>query len=321
MKLSERLASRLGPVRRVTDLGSRHAWTLHRAELLDGRTVFVKASAASTSVFAAEAAGLVWLADADPGAERRSGPDEPVLGSTSIHDGDPSVADSGSARPNTTAERGTMLLPQVLAADDRMLVLPWLAEAGPTPAAAERFGRELAALHAKTPGRFGAPWPGWIATLPLSNTPTAGPWSQWYAEHRLAPYLPRAAAHLGEAGVRLLERVIDRIDALAGPAEPPARIHGDLWSGNLLWTVERVLLVDPAAHGGHRETDLAMLALFGAPHLDRILAAYHETYPLAERWRARIPLHQLHPLLVHVVLFGADYRIQTLAAATAALAE
>ncbi|MEU2038859.1 fructosamine kinase family protein [Nocardia niwae] len=155
----------------------------------------------------------------------------------------------------------------------------------------------------------------------MPNTPTGRPWPQWYAEHRLAPYLVRAAPHLGADGTRLIERVIDRIDELAGPAEPPVRIHGDLWSGNLLWTRERAMLIDPAAHAGHRETDLAMLALFGAPHLDRIQAAYHEARPLADGWRTRMPLHQLHPLLVHVVLFGAGYRSQTLAAAAAALAQ
>lgn len=276
----ERLCALLGaPVRAITDLGASHAWTLHRAESADGRRVFVKDSAEPTPVFTSEAAGLAWLGKADTGA----------------------------------------LVPPVLAADDRMLVLPWLDETRPTSAAAERFGRELAALHADRPELFGAPWAGWIASLPLPNAPADGPWSRWYAEHRLVPYLPRAAAHLGADGIRLVERVIDRIDDLAGPAEPPARIHGDLWSGNILWTRERAMLIDPAAHGGHRETDLAMLALFGAPHLDRIRAAYHETHPLADEWQARTPLHQLHPLLVHVALFGAGYRAQTLAAATAAL--
>lgn len=263
------------PVRAVTDLGARHAWTLHRAVLADGRSVFVKAGAAPSTIFTAEAAGLRWL-------------------------GDP--------------------VPDVLAVDERLIVLPWLDDAGPTSATAVRFGRELAALHANSPRCFGAPWPGWIAELPLDNTPSSGPWGSWYAEYRLAPYLPRAAAHLGPDGIRLLERVIERIDTLAGPAEPPARIHGDLWSGNLIWTAERAVLIDPAAHGGHRETDLAMLALFGAPHLDRIRAAYHEVHPLADGWHARIPLHQLHHLLIHVVLFGDGYRAQTLAAATAALA-
>ncbi|WP_330255614.1 fructosamine kinase family protein [Nocardia sp. NBC_00565] len=211
------------------------------------------------------------------------------------------------------------LVPEVLAVDERMLVLPWLPQVAPTAAAAERFGRDLAALHVDSPGSFGAPWPGWIADLPLDNTPADGPWSRWYAERRLAPYLPRAAADLGRDGIRLLERVIENIETLAGPPEPPSRIHGDLWSGNVLWTADRAVLIDPAAHGGHRETDLAMLALFGTPHLDRIRAAYTETHPLADGWRTRIPLHQLHPLLVHIVLFGGGYRTQTLAAAAAAL--
>ncbi|MGK8523987.1 fructosamine kinase family protein [Nocardia asteroides] len=270
------------PVRAVADLGAHHAWTLHRAELVDGSAIFVKASAEPTRVFAAEAAGLAWLRDA------------------------------GTARDGA-------FLPRVLAADERVLVLPWLNETGPTPAAAERLGRDLAALHAGGAERFGAPWEGWIASLPLPNAPTDGPWPRWYAEHRLAPYLAPAAAQLGAEGTRLVERVIERINDLAGPAERPARLHGDLWSGNIVWTRERAMLIDPAAHGGHRETDLAMLALFGAPHLDRIRAAYHEAHPLADGWQARTPLHQLHPLLVHVVLFGGSYGARTVAAARAAL--
>nr|WP_245681860.1 fructosamine kinase family protein [Actinomadura kijaniata] len=267
-------------VERVTDLGSSHSWTLHRVALADGREVFVKAAHGRGGVFAAEAAGLRWLAGA--------GPDAPV--------------------------------PEVLAADEHRLVLPWLPAEAPTARAAERFGRDLAALHAAAPDAFGAPWDGFIADLPLDNTPDPGPWPRWYAERRLAPFLRRAARDLGGDGVRLVEKVIEGIDALAGPPEPPARIHGDLWSGNVLWTGGRAMLIDPAAHGGHRETDLAMLALFGAPRLQRIVAAYDEAAPLADGWRERIPLHQLHPLLVHVALFGSGYREQAVAASRAALA-
>ena len=111
----------------------------------------------------------------------------------------------------------------------------------------------------------------------------------------------------------------DRIVELAGPAEPPSRIHGDLWSGNVLWSAGGGWLIDPAAHGGHRETDLAMLDLFGLTHLNRVLAAYQEIAPLADGWRARVPLHQLHPLLVHVCLFGSGYVGATVTAARAAL--
>ena len=77
--------------------------------------------------------------------------------------------------------------------------------------------------------------------------------------------------------------------------------------------------MDPAAHGGHRETDLAMLALFGAPHLDTVLAAYDEAFPLADGWRERVALHQVFPLLVHAVLFGRGYAARAAAAARAAL--
>jgi fructosamine-3-kinase len=86
-----------------------------------------------------------------------------------------------------------------------------------------------------------------------------------------------------------------------------------LWSGGRGW------LIDPAAHGGHRETDLAMLALFGAPYLARIIACYEEVRPLAAGWRERVPLHQLHPLLVHVCLFGGSYRAAALDASRAVL--
>ena len=118
----------------------------------------------------------------------------------------------------------------------------------------------------------------------------------------------------------MLEAAAGRVAAVAGPAEPPSRIHGDCWAGNVLWSGGRGVLIDPAAHGGHRESDLAMLALFGAPHLGEILDGYQETAPLADGWAARVPLHQLHPLLVHVCLFGTAYTEPALAAARAVLA-
>ncbi|WP_067563288.1 fructosamine kinase family protein [Nocardia acidivorans] len=289
-------------VAHLETLGHSHAWTLYRAQLADGREVFVKA-----------------LPDAP---EPHTGSPEPDTDRTTADPG-PSTA-SGALRAEAAGlrwlgEADVDLIPPVLAADPVMLVLPWLTTESATAPVAEKFGHDLAEMHALTPESYGAPWPGYIATLPLDNTPSTGEWGSWYVERRLAPYLPAAQPHLGRAGVRLIEEVIRRIDDLAGPPEPPSRIHGDLWSGNLLWTADRAVLVDPAAHGGHRETDLAMLALFGAPHLDRIVAAYHERTPLNSGWRQRIPLQQLHPLFVHVALFGGSYRGMLLAAAAAAL--
>ena len=308
-ELAQRLERITGTaVRDIRPAGAQHQWAHYQVTLADGRLAFAKAAREDLGgIFEAEARGLRWLADAH-----------------------------------------AVPLPEVLGWDTATLALTWLPPQAPDQQAAEQFGRDLAVLHASGAERFGTPWPGFIATLPLGDrsgdTVTvaaeatvpgpvrparpamlisgAGDWASWYAGKRLLPYLRRAAGTgvLTGSDTRLVEEVISRIGDLAGPPEPPRRIHGDCWSGNVLWSGGRGWLVDPAAQGGHRETDLAMLALFEAPHLDRILGAYQDVAPLAEGWRARIPLHQLHPLLVHACLFGRSYRESVLAAARAALA-
>jgi fructosamine-3-kinase len=300
-------ADRLGqltglPVREARVVGSQHGYQHLIVTLSGGRRAFAKAVASgagasqqTAAAFAAEANGLRWLAEA-------------------------------AAVP----------VPAVLAVGPSAIVISMITPQRATPEAAFGFGADLARLHVAGSDAFGAPWPGFIASLPLDNTalargnnppgPPAGTpgqdWPEWYADRRLLPFLRRAvdAGALRAEDGRLVEAVIDRIGSLAGPAEPPSRIHGDCWAGNVLWSGGRGWLIDPAAHGGHRETDLAMLALFGAPSLDRILAGYNDTVPLAPGWRSRVPLHQLHPLLVHACLFGASYREEVRSAARAALA-
>jgi fructosamine-3-kinase len=225
-------------------------------------------------------------------------------------------------------------VPAVFAALPQLLALEWVEPGEPTRGAARRFGAGLAALHAAGAPAFGSPRPGYIGALPLDPTTATGPWPPWFAQARLAPYLRLSADNgaLDSADVRAVERLLAGIDSYAGPPEPPARIHGDLWPGNLLWaagpgvrdredgdrTDGEVWLIDPAAQGGHRETDLATLALFGgAPYLDEILAGYQEVAPLADGWRDRVPLHQLHLLLVHTALFGGSYRPAVMSAVRA----
>lgn len=219
-------------------------------------------------------------------------------------------------------EAGTVPVPEVIAALPDMLALAWVDTGPATPEAAAAFGRDLAGMHRAGAPAFGAEWTGFIGALPQDNTPSEGPWPAWFAERRLLPYLRLSAdtGALAAADVALVERVIATIDEYGG-AEPPARIHGDLWPGNVLWGADgRAWLVDPAAHGGHRETDLAQLALFGgAPYLSAILDGYQEVWPLADGWQARVPLHQLHLLLVHTALFGSAYRDAVVSAARAVL--
>ncbi|WP_428936036.1 fructosamine kinase family protein [Streptomyces sp. ACT015] len=267
-------------------VGAAHPRTgaLVEVRLDDGRSVMVKRADAPGAV-RAEAAGLRWLAG------------------------------SGAVR-----------VPDVHGDDPRWLVTDLIPTGRPTTHSAHRFGRDLAALHASGAAEFGAPPPGgpvdaYIGLAPMRNV-TGADWPRWYAEHRVLPYL-RSAVNDGvvlPAEAADVERVCARLPELAGPAEPPARLHGDLWHGNVLWGREGTAwLIDPAAHGGHRETDLAMLCLFGCPFLDDVLDGYRAAAPLADGWEQRTALHQLFPLLVHAVLFGRGFAEQAVSVARKAL--
>ncbi|NYD40179.1 fructosamine kinase family protein [Nocardioides panaciterrulae] len=206
------------------------------------------------------------------------------------------------------AEADGLAVPEVLAVDHECLILAWVEPGRTTPDAASAFGRALARTHAAGAPSYGLDRDGWIGTLPLPNRP-AGTWAEFYATRRVLPYLKlaRDRGHLEPEDAGVIEAVARRLPDLV-PEEGPARLHGDLWNGNVLWGGDGAAhVIDPAAHGGHRETDLAMLALFGLPQLPRALEAYAETAPLADGWQDRTPLHQLHPLLVHACLFGGGY--------------
>jgi len=219
-------------------------------------------------------------------------------------------------------EAGGAPVPDVLAVDDDCLIVEWIEPVRPSAEAAAEFGRSLAQTHRAGAETYGAGHDGFIGLAPLPNRPL-DTWAEFYASRRVMPYVRAAVdrAALNSDDAAAIEQAMRRIHDLAGPEEGPARIHGDLWSGNVVWGAEsRVWLIDPAAHGGHRETDLAMLSLFGIPHLQLVLDAYDDAAPLAEGWRDRVALHQLHPLLVHAVLFGGSYGVRAAAAARTLLA-
>ena len=269
---ADTLAEILGrPVERMVPVRGGDVAESYQATLADGTAVFAKThSRAPEGFFTTESRGLEWLRDAH-----------------------------------------CVAVPEVLAVSDDppALVLEWVEPGRPTPDTEADFGRALAALHLAGAPSFGREDGRTTGSRRLPNTPTER-WADFYAQNRLLPLarLARDDRALPAASITRIESVAARLPELGPPDdEPPSRLHGDLWAGNRLIGAGGVSwLIDPAAHGGHREFDVSMMLLFGGFGQD-CYDAYHDAAPLADGWRARVPLHQLAPLIVHAIKFGGSY--------------
>lgn len=284
--LAAALAEPLGAeVVSMARLGGGDVAESYRVVLADGRTVFAKTHRRPPAgFFTTEALGLAWLRAADA---------VPVPEVLAVDDGDVD-SDNDAGRP-------------------AFLALAWVDEGGRGTAEGEqRLGRHLAALHRAGAPCFGRDDRRTTGSRALPNDP-CDTWVEFFTTRRLEPLLAMATDRSALPGGTLakLRRVIDRLADLGGPAEPPARLHGDLWAGNrLVDRTGRSWLIDPACHGGHREFDLAMMRLFGG-FGDACFATYDDAFPLGDGWEARVPLHQLAPLTVHAIKFGGGYAAAT----------
>ena len=227
---------------------------------------------------------------------------------------------------------GGLHVATVVSVSDAELVEERIGTGVATVDAARRAGAALAVTHAAGAPWWGCPPAGWTGAYRLDHslTPTVdersapSTWGAFFAEHRVMHYVRtlRDEGAYGPSEVAVFDRLATRLADGAYDAPQPAlvgarghkvaRIHGDLWAGNLLWdsnpnNATGAALIDPMACGGHAETDLAMLDLFGCSHLDELLRGYNEASALADGWRDRIGLHQVAPLLLHCVLFGGHY--------------
>lgn len=295
--LADALAGALGePVAELRAIAGGDLNDAYAATLGSGERIFVKTSAdAAPGAFAAEAAGLRWLAVARA---------LPLPLARAVLDAAAPAADDAPADDAPVAP------PPI-----RLLALPWIEPGPPSARSDELLGRGLARLHAAAAPSFGGPLEQLrIGPLTLPNEP-APDWPGFYAQRRLLPLaeLAQRRGALAAGTLGLLDRVVQRLhegaagSGIAGPPEPPARLHGDLWGGNVLTDADgQPWLIDPAAYGGHREVDLALLRLFGGPS-QRAFDAYEEVAPLAPGAAERVALWQLAPLLLHAALFGGGY--------------
>jgi fructosamine-3-kinase len=258
------------PLESLEDLGGGSIGDAWRLELVSGEIYFVKHYPSGPDRIAqAEAAGLGWLEEA--GALKTAG----VM---------------------------------AVSSESPLLILDWIEEGVPASDFAEALGSGLARLHAFGAPGFGFAENNFIGSLPQENEACES-WPEFYAYRRIEPLLRRArdSGALPAGLANEASRLLGRCDDLCGPNEAPARLHGDLWSGNIMVGPRgEPVLIDPAVYGGSREVDLAMMRLFGG-FPERSFDAYANEFPLADEAAERVLLYQLYPLLVHVILFQGGY--------------
>ena len=199
-------------------------------------------------------------------------------------------------------------VPEVIAVTPQQITLERLRTARPGAAGWRQAGHNLARQHAETvTERFGFDCDTFCGDSRQPND-----WRddgfEFYREQRYRPQVQRArdAGLLDAPQIQSLEALIDRLDDWL-PNEPPALLHGDLWSGNLLFdTAGEPVLIDPAVYYGWPEADLAMTHAFGGFAAD-FYQAYREVRPLEPGFEQRLALYNLYHWLNHLNLFGGTY--------------
>ena len=204
-------------------------------------------------------------------------------------------------------ETQTLRVPQVIAANEHFLALEYLDSGLRMPGFDEALGAGLAQLHRYPTTGVGLDHCNFIGPLLQCNEPCRS-WGEFYAERRLRPLWEKAINRglAPEDWARKFHQLVERFPDLL-PDETLSRLHGDLWGGNVhLGPQGQPCLIDPAVYVGHREVDLAMMKLFGG-FSNRVFEAYQSVWPLSPGHQERVPIYQLYPLLVHVLLFGESY--------------
>jgi len=232
--------------------------------------------------------------------------------------GAPEMFAAEAAGLRTLANSATLRIPAVLAVSEAFLVLEYVEPGTPGPAFMPDFGAQFAALHRASAAKFGFTGDTFLGTTRQHNAESAS-WPEFFYEHRLVAQLQLAEQnHLATPELRHAIRSLEaRIAQLLATDEPPALLHGDLWSGNFLVAHDGApCIFDPAVYYGSREADLAMTYLFGGFD-SAFYDAYQEAWPLPDGHARRRRLYEAYHMLNHLNLFGSSYYSAALSRLTA----
>lgn len=193
-----------------------------------------------------------------------------------------------------------------------LLLMEYLIPASNTAEYDEQLGRGIARLHRKSASAFGFYHPNYCGTTLQDNT-WSDSWAEFYAQRRIGALVEqiRRVRGMSSGDMKTYEKLIDQIPQLLSHSTIPSLIHGDLWSGNYIYSMNGPALIDPACYYADREMELGMMKLFGG-FSPRVWNAYQDEFPLLPDWQQRIPLYQLYHLLNHYLLFGGSYGWQSL---------
>jgi protein-ribulosamine 3-kinase len=214
------------------------------------------------------------------------------------------------------ADTNTLSIPGVIATFETenydYLLLQYIESGNITAGFWTDFGEKLAEMHRISSGYFGLDHDNYIGSLYQSNKMDSD-FYNFFITQRIDPQLKEARnkGAFSQSDTRYFDSLFNSLHNII-PAEKPALIHGDLWSGNFMVSQNgSPCLIDPAVYYGHREADIAMTKLFGG-FRPEFYTAYNHAWPIEKDWQKRMDIFNLYPLLVHVNLFGGGYAGQVL---------
>lgn len=214
-----------------------------------------------------------------------------------------------------TVENEFLIIPKVIWAkelDDLpgFLLMEYLQPSVAASGFDERLGHGLAVLHRKTVPEFGFHHDNYCGAT-LQNNRWCSDWGEFFGQQRIMYllHLINKIRGLSTSEITNFEKLVDRLPIFLSHETKPSLIHGDLWSGNYMYTAKGPALIDPATYYADREMEFSLMSMFGG-FSPRVWSAYQEIYPFPDGWKERNCLYQLYHVLNHYCLFGGSYLSQ-----------